>query len=233
MLKIDIIDGKNTKKARDLWLRDLDHSIQQMLKTSYPESQMDDFITYKNLSQYCMDYLGQIIERANDKTKPLNSRWQVSCPKASAPLTLKTAWQPAIPSVSGWRILLRFGGSWTLLLASSWWWLFGCWINVLHPFGWNFDPYPFILLNLTLSMIAAIQAPLIMMSQNRAADYDRLQSAEMTLMSIWSLKEKFAYCIRKLTIWCNKTRRIYWKFKSCKPNCWCPCLIMWPNCVKN
>ena len=46
----------------------------------------------------------------------------------------------------------------------------------LHPFGWNFDPYPFILLNLALSTIAAIQAPLIMMSQNRAADYDRLQA---------------------------------------------------------
>ena len=40
----------------------------------------------------------------------------------------------------------------------------------------NFDPYPFILLNLALSTIAAIQAPLIMMSQNRAADYDRLQA---------------------------------------------------------
>lgn len=49
-------------------------------------------------------------------------------------------------------------------------------MNVLHPFGWNFDPYPFILLNLALSTIAAIQAPLIMMSQNRAADYDRLQA---------------------------------------------------------
>ena len=49
-------------------------------------------------------------------------------------------------------------------------------INVLHPFGWNFDPYPFILLNLALSMIAAIQAPLIMMRPKPAADYDRLQA---------------------------------------------------------
>lgn len=49
-------------------------------------------------------------------------------------------------------------------------------INVFKPFGIQFDPYPFILLNLALSTIAAIQAPLIMMSQNRAADYDRLQA---------------------------------------------------------
>ena len=49
-------------------------------------------------------------------------------------------------------------------------------INVIKPFGIAFDEYPFILLNLALSTIAAIQAPLIMMSQNRASDYDRLQA---------------------------------------------------------
>ena len=71
MLKIDIIDGKEYEDGQGSLIADLDHSIQQMLKTSYPESQMDDFITYKNLSQYCMDYLGQIIERANDKNEAI------------------------------------------------------------------------------------------------------------------------------------------------------------------
>ena len=49
-------------------------------------------------------------------------------------------------------------------------------LNVLKPFGIVFDKYPFILLNLALSTLAALQAPLIMMSQNRASDYDRLQA---------------------------------------------------------
>ena len=49
-------------------------------------------------------------------------------------------------------------------------------LNVLKPFGIVFDKYPFILLNLVLSTLAALQAPLIMMSQNRASDYDRLQA---------------------------------------------------------
>jgi uncharacterized membrane protein len=40
-----------------------------------------------------------------------------------------------------------------------------------------FDPYPFIFLNLLLSMLAAIQAPVIMMSQNRQAEHDRLDAA--------------------------------------------------------
>ena len=45
MLKKDIIDGKEYEDGQGSLIADLDHSIQQMLKTSYPESQMDDFIT--------------------------------------------------------------------------------------------------------------------------------------------------------------------------------------------
>jgi uncharacterized membrane protein len=68
----------------------------------------------------------------------------------------------------------RFGGSWTFIIA------FGCVlmtytaINVgLGRQAW--DPYPFILLNLFLSMLAAVQAPVIMMSQNRQDVKDRLR----------------------------------------------------------
>jgi uncharacterized membrane protein len=69
-----------------------------------------------------------------------------------------------------------FGGSWTFIMLffavlSAWvignslYWLY-------HPF----DPYPFILLNLVMSLLASIQAPIIMMSQNRAGARDRLQA---------------------------------------------------------
>ncbi|HMD32470.1 MAG TPA: DUF1003 domain-containing protein [Candidatus Acidoferrales bacterium] len=68
-----------------------------------------------------------------------------------------------------------FGGSWTFIIA------FGLAITVytlvnivLRSSAW--DPYPFILLNLFLSMLAAIQAPVIMMSQNRQDTKDRLRS---------------------------------------------------------
>ncbi|WP_283608274.1 DUF1003 domain-containing protein [Faecalispora anaeroviscerum] len=68
-----------------------------------------------------------------------------------------------------------FGGSWTFII------LFGlflvCWmlVNIL-PFLSHFDPKPFILLNLILSFIAAFQAPIIMMSQNRQAARDKHES---------------------------------------------------------
>jgi uncharacterized membrane protein len=72
--------------------------------------------------------------------------------------------------------LASFGGSWTFII------LFGAvllgWIafNAIAIVGAEFDPYPFILLNLVLSCLAAIQAPIIMMSQKRQEAKDRLRS---------------------------------------------------------
>jgi uncharacterized membrane protein len=71
--------------------------------------------------------------------------------------------------------MARFGGSWSFILIFFVVLVGYTWINVaLGRHSW--DPYPFILLNLFLSMLAAIQAPVIMMSQNRQDEKDRLRS---------------------------------------------------------
>lgn len=68
-----------------------------------------------------------------------------------------------------------FGGSWTFIIVFATTLTSYALINIrLHNRAW--DPYPFILLNLFLSMLAAIQAPVIMMSQNRQDKKDRLRS---------------------------------------------------------
>ena len=69
----------------------------------------------------------------------------------------------------------RFGGSWTFIITFGFFLSIYVTINaMLRKSAW--DPYPFILLNLFLSMLAAIQAPVIMMSQNRQDSRDRLRS---------------------------------------------------------
>jgi|SRR5437588_276678 len=69
----------------------------------------------------------------------------------------------------------RFGGSWTFIITFAFVLSIYVTINaMLRKSAW--DPYPFILLNLFLSMLAAIQAPVIMMSQNRQDTRDRLRS---------------------------------------------------------
>lgn len=71
-----------------------------------------------------------------------------------------------------------FGGSWTFIIIFALVLLSWVVLNsyVLSSKGEAFDPFPYILLNLFLSMLAAIQAPIIMMSQNRQAAKDRLQA---------------------------------------------------------
>ncbi len=72
-------------------------------------------------------------------------------------------------------IVAGFGGSWTFIITFLMGLIVYSAINVyLGRRAW--DPYPFILLNLILSMLAAIQAPIIMMSQNRQDTRDRLRS---------------------------------------------------------
>ena len=68
-------------------------------------------------------------------------------------------------------------GSWTFIVSFCA--FLGAWaaLNALVLAHWAFDPYPFVFLNLLLSMLAALQAPIIMMSQNRQAAKDRLAAA--------------------------------------------------------
>jgi CRP/FNR family cyclic AMP-dependent transcriptional regulator len=105
-------------------------------------------------------------------------------------------------STIGERIADRvasFGGSWTFIIIYVsflvCWMAFNTFVLMRYGHGENgaqFDPYPYILLNLMLSMTAALQAPIIMMSQNRAAEKDRLaaeQDFKVNLKSELMLEE--------------------------------------------
>ncbi|HKP45587.1 MAG TPA: DUF1003 domain-containing protein [Pyrinomonadaceae bacterium] len=92
-----------------------------------------------------------------------------------------------------------FGGSWTFIMIYvgflAGWMILNTFVLMHYGHGENgaqFDPYPYILLNLMLSMTAALQAPIIMMSQNRAAEKDRLaaeQDFKVNLKSELMLEE--------------------------------------------
>ena len=69
------------------------------------------------------------------------------------------------------------GGSWSFIIGFMLFLVAWAVINTVILISFAFDPYPFIFLNLLLSMLAALQAPVIMMSQNRQAAKDRLAAA--------------------------------------------------------
>ena len=111
-------------------------------------------------------------ERAQKVARHITERKHISKNTVIAHDDSKTTGQRAADTVA------KFGGSWTFII------LFGvvlvCWVAlnsfILANYNKAFDPYPYILLNLFLSMLASIQAPIILMSQNRQAELDRINA---------------------------------------------------------
>jgi uncharacterized membrane protein len=95
--------------------------------------------------------------------------------------------QPLEVLTRGQRIsdkVANFGGSWKFILIFSIMIIVWILINTLSPFNIEFDPFPFILMNLLLSAIAALQAPIIMMSQNRKEEKDRKRNENDYLINL-------------------------------------------------
>ena len=95
--------------------------------------------------------------------------------------------------------IATFGGSWTFII--SFFTILAVWIafNVYALHNKGFDPYPFILLNLILSCLASIQAPIIMMSQNRQEEKDR-ERAEWDLKINEKAESEIRVISKKLSI---------------------------------
>jgi uncharacterized membrane protein len=99
--------------------------------------------------------------------------------------------------------IAEFGGSWKFIIFFGFVLLVWIFANAIFLANRGFDPYPFILLNLILSCLAAIQAPIIMMSQNRAEARDRLRAENdykvnlKAELEIRHLHEKLDYLLRR------------------------------------
>lgn len=109
--------------------------------------------------------------------------------------------------------LAKFAGSWKFVIGFGTFLI--CWIIFNIYLGQkSFDPYPFILLNLILSCLAAIQAPLIMMSQNRQEEKDRRRAENdykvnlKTEIIIQDIHKKLDEIIKNQEITTNETTKI-------------------------
>lgn len=105
--------------------------------------------------------------------------------------TLSDKVEPAedAPLTFGQRIadkVATFGGSWTFIISFGGFLLVWILANAWFLSNKGFDPYPFILLNLILSCIAALQAPVIMMSQNRQEEKDRERAKKDYMVNLKS-----------------------------------------------
>jgi uncharacterized membrane protein len=153
--------------------------VVNLIRQDYPEWSAEGFICADDLNRFRYDYVRSLIETERGELSDLEKE-VVDSLASHEILSLHVDQEYDATLTFGQRLsdkIASFGGSWRFII------IFFCilvlWISVnslILAFK-TFDPYPFILLNLILSCLAAIQAPIIMMSQNRQETKDRLRAS--------------------------------------------------------
>ena len=153
-------------------------AIADQIKKVNPDWKPDGFICMTDLNRFRGDYIQNLLESEKGELTALEHEVVESLQRHET-LSSNVDTEFVKELTLGEKLadgLATFGGSWTFLIIFAS--ILFAWI-VLNSFlllKRPFDPYPFILLNLVLSCLAAVQAPVIMMSQNRQEAKDRLRS---------------------------------------------------------
>src|SRR2546422_4999625 len=180
-------------------------SLLEFIKKKMPDVDSKAFICFEDLGEFRKDYVKEVLEDEIGELSALDQEVVESLEQHEI-LSSDIEKQFEKKLTFGERLsdrIAEFGGSWKFLIS------FGAvifvWIgaNVVLLATKAFDPYPFILLNLILSCLAAVQAPVIMMSQNRAEARDRLRAENdykinlKAELEIRHLHEKIDHLLRR------------------------------------
>ena len=152
--------------------------IVEEIKKQYPDWKPDGYICHSDLNRFRYEYIQGLLESEKGELSSLDQEVLESL-KRHETLASNVDDEYEKAFTLGERMadrLADFGGSWAFIAIFGavllGWIVLNSAVLVTRPF----DPYPFIFLNLILSCLAAIQAPVIMMSQNRQEAKDRLRS---------------------------------------------------------
>ncbi len=174
-MKISYITNKEIQRGEEVKGGDIREGIFNVIKSDFPDFDKDDFISVADLNQYRRLYLTSLITQEKGELAVID-RDVMEAIKNNSILSENIQDEIEAELTFGQRLadkVASFGGSWTFIITFFSfiliWMIINIWLLVTKPF----DPFPFILLNLILSCLAAIQAPIIMMSQNRQEQKDR------------------------------------------------------------
>lgn len=169
------ISKANIKSGEAVKGKDLREGIFNLIKADYPGFGNDDYISLDELNKYRRIYLTSLILKEKGELAILDGDVMYAI-KNNSILSENIQDEMEATLTAGQKLadkIAKFGGSWTFIITFFTfilaWMSINIWILATRPF----DPFPFILLNLVLSCLAAIQAPIIMMSQNRQEQKDR------------------------------------------------------------
>ena len=169
------ISGEEFPVADKVVGKTLGKSIYELIKKEHPNFKYTDSLSIEEYQPFRDSHLSTILlkdirELTKSEQAVLNSLHK------GTTISNTVEEEDGKDDTFGQRIadkVAEFGGSWTFILSFLGFLLLWIAFNVFILLNKGFDPYPFILLNLILSCIAALQAPVIMMSQNRQEEKDR------------------------------------------------------------
>lgn len=172
------ITGREVDEKEGIFWTDLRPALQDFFKTIGPELGDSSFISFNALNVTLRAYIAKLTEEEIKARKELleGQREKYETDKRLQPIN------PDLDEEQftfGERLadkIAEFGGSWRFIIFFFLVLVGWITLNVLILKARPFDPYPFILLNLILSCLAALQAPIIMMSQNRIEARDRVRN---------------------------------------------------------
>jgi uncharacterized membrane protein len=163
-------------------------SIMELIHGDHPGFTADHFLSLGELNNYRQKYIEAFLRK---QTGDLNEMHQtvLDSLKDRTTLTDKLDGEESPETSFSQKIadkVAAFGGSWTFIISFAVFLLLWILLNIFWLGNRGFDPYPFILLNLILSSLAAIQAPVIMMSQNRQEEKDRERAKKDYMINLKS-----------------------------------------------
>jgi uncharacterized membrane protein len=170
------IDGEPAKGA--VALGAIRPSIAALIVADHPSLSDSDLICRRHLTDYRVRHVADLLECERGEISDLEKQVVASLAnEETISRNIEETWEDQ--RTLGERLadqVAEFGGSWRFIISFALVLLSWIALNAWVIASAAFDPYPFILLNLVLSCLAAIQAPIIMMSQKRQEAKDRLRS---------------------------------------------------------
>jgi uncharacterized membrane protein len=198
------LSGKTVPLSKAVPAESIPDGVAELIQKDRPEWSRAGYVCRDELNRYRTAYIGEVLKAEEGELSTLDQEVVASLAEQEVlsrnvneafegRLTLGQRVADRVASFGGsWRFISIFAGILVVWVAAN------SAVLIRRPF----DPYPFILLNLVLSCLAAIQAPIIMMSQNRLEARDRLRGEEdykvnlKAEIEIRHLHEKIDYLLR-------------------------------------
>lgn len=154
-------------------------TVVEVIKQTCPDWSENGYICVDDLNRFRYEYVHSLVLAEKGELSDLEREVLESISRHEI-LSIHVDQEYESQLTFGQRLsdwIAQFGGSWTFIIIFASVLIVWIMINSIALLARPFDPYPYILLNLVLSCLAAIQAPIIMMSQNRQEDKDRTKAA--------------------------------------------------------